>query len=692
MKSKVLDRPLFKGDTSSMSEEEASNVGIMDGFMESMMSGEMDDKEAEGEDYETEKLLNRKPDSPEILMNNLRGDMRSVDARVEELADMVGMRAAQDTPQEVLALLQPVLAGQAAPPAMPPEAQGGIGGLPMGMPPAPPAPSIGPDVAPGSAVSTVPPPMGDEAPMLPEAGAPTEMPPEAAGGIGSLPTGQEAPPPVGMARGGYVQNFQEGSGPEGATQSSEAPSYIAYPPEMVRKARQYLMDTTSSQPITIPDLASATAKRAKTYEAILGGGNARELTQAQMLFDIAGGALNVAAGVDAEGRPLRGGPSAAMRLAAGLRNLPAQIGARAGELSKQERALKGAALDATEKEIAGFRDYNAKVIESNRKRFADVLKSSGASALFGKSDWEWNIVNQPELLSTWSKGKTSVEQNNLIESAITSLRAPKIESRTDPVTKQPYTVTVPGVVPRFVEDAEKARYALMGGKPPKAAVVTGGPRTTATVTGEVPPADILAGGAPTAAPAGKKDQKGQKPTQAPYFYDPQIPTLFNMAGKGTGPLNLFFAKMEEMPVLNNLFEGNPELDARTGMINLSRAIGKGFVENPRFAEGERKQVERELDIDPKLLDNQQAYITRLRALDGVLLQLRKAASKKAFFTEGLKPEDIGEARLKVQDIDEARKMIGLPPPDVPILRNIADWEKAPSGATFMVGGELRTKP
>ena len=683
MKSKVLDRPLFKGDKSSMSEEEASNVGIMDGFMESMMSGEMDDKEAEGEDYETEKLLGRRPDSPEILMNNLRGDMRSVDARVDELADMVGMRAAQDTPQEVLALLQPVLAGQAAPPAMPP---GGIGGLPTGMPPTGEAPMMPPAMPPTGEAPMMPPPM----PM--EGGAPAEMPPEAAGGIGSLPTGQEAPPPVGMARGGYVQNFQEVSGREGVTQSSEAPSYIAYPPDMVRKARQYLMDNASTKTITIPDLAEATAKRAKTYESILGSGNARELTQAQMLFDIAGGALNVAAGVDAEGRPIRGGPSSAMRLAAGLRNVPAQIGARAAELYQQKRAIKGAALDATEKEIASFRDINAKIIESNRKSFADILKSSGSSALFGKGDWEWNVVNQPELLSSWASGKTSAEQNNLIESAITSLRAPKTETRFDPIDKQPYTVSVPGVVPRFVADAEKARYALMGGKPPKEAPVVGGPRTTAPVTGEVPPADILAGGAPTAAPAGKKDQKGQKPTQAPYFYDPQIPTLYNLAGKGTGPLNLFFAKMEEMPVLNDLFEGNPELDARTGMINLSRAIGKGFVENPRFAEGERKQVERELDIDPKLLDNQQAYITRLRALDGVLLQLRKAAAKKAFFTEGLKPEDIGAARLKVQDIDEARKMIGLPPPDVPILRNIADWQKAPSGATFMVGGELRTKP
>ena len=687
MKSKVLDRPLFKGDKSSMSEEEASNVGIMDGFMESMMSGEMDDKEAEGEDYETEKLLGRRPDSPEILMNNLRGDMRSVDARVDELADMVGMRAAQDTPQEVLALLQPVLAGQAAPPAMPP---GGIGGLPTGMPPAMPptgeAPMMPPAMPPTGEAPMMPPPM----PM--EGGAPAEMPPEAAGGIGSLPMAQEAPPPVGMARGGYVQNFRNGSDEDAVTPSSNASSYIAYPPDMVRKARQYLMDNASTRTITIPDLAEATAKRAKTYESILGSGNARELTQAQMLFDIAGGALNVAAGVDAEGRPIRGGPSSAMRLAAGLRNVPAQIGARAAELYQQKRAIKGAALDATEKEIASFRDINAKIIESNRKSFADILKSSGASALFGKGDWEWNVVNQPELLSTWSKGKTSPEQNNLIESAITSLRAPKIETRINPVDKQPYTVTVPGVVPRFVADAEKARYALMGGKPPREAPVVGGPRTTAPVTGEVPPADILAGGAPAAAPAGKKDQTGQKPTQAPYFYDPQSPTLYNLAGKGTGPISLFFAGMEKIPVLNDLFEGNPELDARTSMYGLAKAIGRGFQENPRFAEGERKEIKSQLDIDPALIDTEEAYITRIRALDNVLLKLRKSAVKTAFFTSGLTPEDIGRARLKIEDIDAARQMIGVPPPNVPILKNIADWQKAPSGATFMVGGELRTKP
>jgi len=665
MKSKVMERPLFKGKK-GMSMEEAQDVGIMDGFLSSVQGGDLDEKEGEGEDYETGKLMGRKPDSPEILMNNLRGDMRSIDARYEELADLVGLRTAKETPEAVLALLQPVLSQQ------------GIGSLPAapgagGMPPTgAPTPDMAAMMAPTPAPGGMPPP-------------PAEMPPEAMAGIGALPTGQEAPPPVpqGFAYGGYVQNFQQGSDEDGVTPASGPSSYVAYPPELVQKARQYLMDTTASQPITIPDLAQATAKRAKAYEQILGGGGSRELTQAQMLFDIAGGALNVAAGVDAEGRPLRGGPSAAMRAAAGLRNLPAQIGARASELSKQERAVKGAALEATEKEIAGLREYNAKVIESNRKRFADVLKSSGSSALFGKGDWQWNVVNQPGLLANWASGKTSVEQNNLIESAITTLRAPKTETRNDPVTGQSYSVVIPGVVPRFVEDAEKAHYALMGGKPPKAAATTrGGPRPTAPVTGEAPPAEVPAGGvpAPAAAPA-----KGK--VETPNFYSSTEPTLFNLSGKGTGVVPIVKSTLEKLPLVNQFVSGSEELYATDYLNKAVDTIGKAIRVNPRFAEGERKEVEKKLDIAPQLLDNQQAYITRLMSLDDFLNTIRKGEYKKGYQSPNLGAEDIRNAREKIQDIDEIRKMIGLPP----VLVSKAQWDSAPSGSVFIVKGEVLTK-
>ena len=64
------------------------NSGIMAGFE--------DDDMLEAPEKEDEMpVMARTPQNPEILMNNLRGDMRSVDARYQELAQMVGDEAAQ---------------------------------------------------------------------------------------------------------------------------------------------------------------------------------------------------------------------------------------------------------------------------------------------------------------------------------------------------------------------------------------------------------------------------------------------------------------------------------------------------------------------------------------------------------------------------------------------------------------------
>ena len=111
------------------------NVGIMQGFLDEAAEKEDELEEEEGsEEASAARVLNRRPDSPEILMNNLRGDMRSVDARREELADIVGYDAAVESPESVLAMLQPVLAQQ-----------GGIGALPQSGPmaqgPQPPMPA-----------------------------------------------------------------------------------------------------------------------------------------------------------------------------------------------------------------------------------------------------------------------------------------------------------------------------------------------------------------------------------------------------------------------------------------------------------------------------------------------------------------------------------------------------------------------
>jgi hypothetical protein len=161
--SKVFDRAMFKASNQPLK----SDSGIMQGF---------DDEGEIPEDEMMEEVSQRKPNSPEILMNNLRGDMRSVDARYQELADMVGEDVAMETPPEVLALLQAQLAQQST----------GIGALP-----------------PGQGLS--PPPMAAGAPPMPTPDMMGGMPP------GMMPQGGMEQP-QGFADGGIASlgNFSEG--------------------------------------------------------------------------------------------------------------------------------------------------------------------------------------------------------------------------------------------------------------------------------------------------------------------------------------------------------------------------------------------------------------------------------------------------------------------------------------------------
>ena len=165
MEDEVLKRPMFNKPMTKATR----NSGIMAGFEE-----DVEDMQPE-EPEEQMSPMARTPQNPEILMNTLRGDMRSVDARVQELAQMVGDQAAQETPPEVLALLQAQLAQQ-----------GGIGALPqspgMGMPPAPGAmpqgmPAMPPQgAAPQGPVGAPPFPQGASAPQQFNHGGSVEPP------------------------------------------------------------------------------------------------------------------------------------------------------------------------------------------------------------------------------------------------------------------------------------------------------------------------------------------------------------------------------------------------------------------------------------------------------------------------------------------------------------------------------------
>ena len=341
----------MKDKLQMVDDDQVENVGIMSGFMDEIdeLMGEIsDDDMEEGDETDMARMMERTPNSPEILMNNLRGDMRSIDARREELADLVGFREAEETPEGVLTLLQSVLAQQAAAPPMPAPQ-----GMPQGMPP--------------EMAGMAPPPM-------PAGPAP------AMGGIGGLPMDQ-GPAPMAMANGGMVQYFQDGSGERGVTQFDPTPPdtrLSAFPVEEIQAALARIQSQRSQS--SIPTIQEGVAKNLPMYQELLGSDP--KDTQAQMLFDIGQAALGYAGNVGPDGQPLRG--SAAARLAGATRELPGRIGQRAAGMSKEAQALKMAALQQAQAERAA-------AIETQGSRFVTLTPEEvSAEGLDSVYTWQRN--------------------------------------------------------------------------------------------------------------------------------------------------------------------------------------------------------------------------------------------------------------------------------------------------------------
>tara|TARA_R110002153_G_scaffold81420_1_gene206349 strand:+ start:876 stop:3314 length:2439 start_codon:yes stop_codon:yes gene_type:complete len=403
-------------------DDQVENVGIMSGFMDEideLMSEISDDDREEGEDADMARTMSRTPDSPEILMNNLRGDMRSIDARREELADLVGFREAEETPEGVLALLQPVLAQQQAAPPMPMPA--GPAPMPQGMPP--------------EMAGMAPPPM-------PAGPAP------AMGGIGGLPMDQAMMP--GMYQGGPVQNFNQGSGQMGVTPANDA--FSAYPSDIVEEAQRrvrammdggmvqqynkggvvqhfengsteeavsaagsyapalrqpavdYLTALMGREGAAVPDLQTAMADEAALYET-LGLGTDKSANQAQMLFDIGQAAFGYAGNVGADGRPMQG--SAAARLSQSLAPLAGKIGARGEAMSKEAQALKLAALKGAQGKISAAQASNAALAESQTGAAIKLAQQPKLSAMQAQIEFLKNSgASDAEIIETLFPGKS----------------------------------------------------------------------------------------------------------------------------------------------------------------------------------------------------------------------------------------------------------------------------------------------
>jgi hypothetical protein len=652
-------------------DDDVENTGIMQGFMDSMS----DDDEDEGDDPEA--MMERRPDTPEILMNNLRGDMRSVSARRDELADLVGYQAATETPDSVLAMLQPVLAQQGG---------GGIGALPQSAPMAqgPQPPMMG--GAPGMPPPGMPPmPPGAGMPPPPQQGGIAELMAGLGGGAGAPPPQQ----PIAMAKGGYVQNFQAGSDEEGVTPAGQGPSedLMMYPPDMVAAARQASTSLFSQRPTKTPTLSEATAARLPEYTKLLGAD--RGAAEAQMLFDLGQRAFGFAGNVDDSGRPLRGGFMA--RLAGAARTLPAAMGKRIDEIGKIDRQLKLLAVQQGEKDIDQVTAQNNELQKRKSSLINEVLRAQAKvdakkagtkdTGPLGKGS-KGDILNSLiQFAPMYQAGAMTPEQENTFMTAVTDYTQPTQIEFTDPETGLKSMRTQRNQLPDFVMKALNTRRP---GSAPAPSATTGGP---APAGGPAPT------GAPrTAPPVGLTEAAAPAEVFQVARTAPKS-SFFDLAATGTGFVPVLVAGVARNVPLDAAGRIGPEFQQSTAMLDsMTNRVVNTLQENPRFAEGERQQILGELKLAPRMFANKNGYINQIIGLDNVLEGIeQKTTSIRDQEKTGIAARQA--ATKKLEEISAVRELLGIQ------QRTITDpkvWATLPPGEYIVINPntgfkELRPK-
>lgn len=261
----------------------------------------------------------------EEMMNSVSGDNKSAEERRTDLASIVGPEDAGQTPESVLALVTPVVELALV--------DQGIGPMAQEQMNTPVEGDMGQGIMTMAANGNMG--VGNEPPVNFNLGGEVRR------------RGDEDPVPV-FEAGGEVQYFAPPNSRIAGLNNSDILALTkaanSFNPEMNLKKTPFVPKEPESPTNRLKDLFE---QKKGVYGDILGSSeDQKNMTQAQMLFDIANTALTFAAPMPGEKAGLS--PAERLAMAATTTKLPQTIGARAADLTAQKQKLDLAALQAAE--------------------------------------------------------------------------------------------------------------------------------------------------------------------------------------------------------------------------------------------------------------------------------------------------------------------------------------------------------
>jgi hypothetical protein len=489
-----------------------------------------------------------------------------------------------------------------------------------------------------------------------------------------------------MARGGpVVQRFSDGSDEDGVEAQGDQPSSRAttdtgiasrlLTPEQRDAAKKALFNVFAPATTSTKSMESRVDDATKLYQKLLG--QDKNLSQAQMLFDIAGAGLAFASNTDPRtGQPMRG--SFLSRLAGASSMLPAQIGARAAEADKMNQQIKLLGIQAAEKERESERAALLKREGMLQQLGRDILRGETQEAIAAMranapkpstgltpAKMKALMANKP-LVEAFAAGADTPETMEL-EFAIRDYTQSKTERYVDPNGVEK-TFTTQNKLPTFLEAAVNARAKALGSRPTATAPAASAPAAS-TVPGAAPAV------IPGAAPAGASTAAVPVSTAqgVPPSGEAIPPNLYRLASSGTGPLNYLRAELSRVPYVGDVIDPKYK-QAKTEIENAVPRIVKALQETTRLANAEREDIERRLGLLPKFIDRPADFQNALIAVDNVISDIEKSTLRKSqSIPVGTKNRQ--EEELRLEEIRTIRGMIGLPPR----INSTEQWKSAPPG-------------
>jgi hypothetical protein len=504
------------------------------------------------------------------------------------------------------------------------------------------------------------------------------------------PDGQPIPPeglpPIQMNRGGEVRYFSNGTpDPDGEDDESQENTYS---PEEYARSQQDVLALLAQRPRGVPKLRGLIEEKLPEYEAILGGDTRKDM-RANLLFDIAGAALNYAGNRGPGGEVLRGSPVS--RFAGAFSGVPAAIQKRVGELDTARRQLKLLALQASEKEREEIRQENTRLAATQARLLSNFARSGKQDpGVLGGSFDARRLEYLTKIIPDFARGATTPEDDRRILLTLEGYLQPV--TRADPASGQMISFTPP--INPMIEQALAARNfkididpttqsrRIVSTKPETIqSLIERGLGTSSGVTATPPGQASLATDATTSTLAPNVSEQpvtalgGRElpinVSQAQVEAPPALTLVDSLGAFGIGPgIRRIFANI---PVEEAGRAFGPEKAMMTNARTITADLVAKWTDASRILASERKDIKEAIDTIPKWIGNKSTALQDIVALQQNFERLRddalRVAADPVELRRTLQNPKLNE--LGITDIqtylksaykfDEMIKSLGLPP-------------------------------